>query len=771
MLVYALRGICDQYQRTHAPLPIILWVTKSSALISQTMNALESNENVGGLLSGLPREVRRLQELDENLLGQADTALIALASYASFHRNEEKGRKVLRAHKGSKSGGSAEQVQVSIWNALKAAGRGDRALLVVYDESHNFSPNQTETLGELKPDGYLLSSGTASLFTEKRYSQFYNEVISPAASILECHYKTQREKLLVTTIDSKDAVNAGLVKEEVHLHLTETHMEYCVDKALATLRELEADCKRLKLDVQPKAIYVCKTNITDSGGKDSKGAALKDRNARSIALWKYLAGKKGIKKEQIAVYANVVIDAGQLPAEHLYKGSNKDFNRFQRGDYRHVIFNQALQEGWDDPNCYVAYIDKTMKSSVQIKQVIGRLLRQPGGARYNTSRLNAAHFFVRVAGQSSFAKVIGEVKEEVNRSGIIPKGNFHVHLDKSPADGDGSPRILKPRKACDVSIRKLQVDAENVERRVNKRMLASIRAIVLEGAYSTEAEATQQTTIFKVADGSQEETPRRSRVRKPPSTQYSIYEIIRDLGRTHDSHFSDILIKVSSQTPDILYSHLIGLHSPAHKELERQFKECAETYYQNAIIRVGPEDQLIHFPPVQSSHRGERFSHSLFEEYSDLNKLELPFAESLDRHLGQHPGLALAWHRNTVGKGFYLPVLSSEKRRFYPDFLIWKKPPQQSGGEKYTVPSLVAVDTKGDHLIDGAAKDLHVSGDKGEAIKIFTRLVSRGNGEHKKAEGFSVWSTSSEGKTRHEHHEVLDDAIDSLLQSTLLSGS
>lgn len=49
----------------------------------------------------------------------------------------------------------------------------------------------------------------------------------------------------------------------------------------------------------------------------------------------------------------------------LLSGGDADYKAFQAGHYRHVIFNLTLQEGWDDPECYLAYIDKDMGSRVQ----------------------------------------------------------------------------------------------------------------------------------------------------------------------------------------------------------------------------------------------------------------------------------------------------------------------------------------------------------------------------------------------------------------------
>jgi type III restriction enzyme len=49
-------------------------------------------------------------------------------------------------------------------------------------------------------------------------------------------------------------------------------------------------------------------------------------------------------------------------------GGEQDFAVFTAGGYKHIIFNQSLQEGWDDPACCFAYIDKSMGSSIQVNE-------------------------------------------------------------------------------------------------------------------------------------------------------------------------------------------------------------------------------------------------------------------------------------------------------------------------------------------------------------------------------------------------------------------
>ena len=98
---------------------------------------------------------------------------------------------------------------------------------------------------------------------------------------------------------------------------------------------------------------------------------------------------------------------------NLFSKGENDFDEFRNGDYKHIIFNLSLQEGWDDPACYLAYIDKSMGSSIQVEQIIGRVLRQYGATHYDNPLLNSAHFFLRVDKQSVFTETIQKVKTKL----------------------------------------------------------------------------------------------------------------------------------------------------------------------------------------------------------------------------------------------------------------------------------------------------------------------------------------------------------------------
>ena len=121
---------------------------------------------------------------------------------------------------------------------------------------------------------------------------------------------------------------------------------------------------------EPKAIYVCKTNLNqDDGSPDLPSRPFAERRAPPILIWKHLVSK-GVAPEDIAVYCELRFDRTDHPPPegfNLFSGGEQDFAVFTAGNYKHIIFNLSLQEGWDDPTVGFAYIDKSMGSAVQVE--------------------------------------------------------------------------------------------------------------------------------------------------------------------------------------------------------------------------------------------------------------------------------------------------------------------------------------------------------------------------------------------------------------------
>jgi type III restriction enzyme len=318
-------------------------------------------------------DVRPLLDCSASEVGDANRGLVLIATAAKFAREETKGgdRKIFRV--------SLDKADQPLWDLLKARRDAEgrrRPLLVVYDEGHNLSDLQTRRLLELEPDALIAASATMRVPSE----------LENTIDRLR-HDKNWQDSDFVTAVPSSKIVAAGLIKKHIMLGGYVTPMETAVSDLLAGMRLTEEEAKKLGLGLRPKAIYVSTTNTVDGvPTRSDVRRPFKERMARPILIWRHLVEKEQISAADIAVYCNLEFDTEYPPPGgfNLFAGGDTDYDRFISGKYRHIIFNLSLQEGWDDPEVYCAYIDKEMGSADQVTQVIGRVLRQPGAQHYTS---------------------------------------------------------------------------------------------------------------------------------------------------------------------------------------------------------------------------------------------------------------------------------------------------------------------------------------------------------------------------------------------------
>jgi type III restriction enzyme len=405
--------------------PVVVWLSKGKVVVEQTFANLSPGGKYNHLLGDT--YVEALAGYDANAVSHATEPLLYFATVGTFNqKDKEKGeRKIFQS--------DIDNAEESTWEALKIRLAHDghrRPLLVVYDEGHNLSDQQTDLLLELEPDAFLVASATMRL--PARLSNEINQLKATGWT----------DDDLVTAVSPSAVAESGLIKSTVQLVGYEAPMEETISAMLADLEEASAEAAAQDLGA-PKSIYVCKTNIVegDAFRRDDPKQPFASREAPPIVIWRYLVDQCKIVPEAIAVYCTLRFDKNYPPPSefHLFAGGDKDYDRFLAGDFTHVIFNLGLQEGWDDPLCCFAYVDKSMESNVAVEQLVGRLLRQPGAQPYPSARLNTAHFYVRVDKRKTFKEIIDNVGRHLEQE--APE----VRLLQSPP-GRAKPVALPPRK-------------------------------------------------------------------------------------------------------------------------------------------------------------------------------------------------------------------------------------------------------------------------------------------------------------------------------------
>lgn len=715
--------------------PIVFWMSKAKSVVAQTY----TNFSAGGKYSSLVEDFRvvNISQLTPHCISDGNTPLIITATTGLFN-NKEQAEGTLNIYKQDNDLFGCD----SPWERLIAreANGKRRPLIIVYDEGHNLSEQQANILAELEPEAYLLASATLRLPENFNKSVIQHLIgwfdeLNDAGALQELKAldelgEPDAHLFITTSIKSDKVVNAELVKKVVQFDGSTAPMEKCLDDLLERHQQISIEIKNRRLEFEPKAIYVCKTNINDDGEKDDSSKPFEERNAPPIRIWRYLVQQHGISPEEIAIYANLSFDGSKKPKElNLFSKGEKDFDEFTSGDFKHIIFNLSLQEGWDDPSCYLAYVDKSMGSSIQVEQIIGRVLRQFGAKHYDLPLLNAAHFFLRVDSQSVFTKAINDVKTKLHAEGA-PIEIVDFYRSGSTAGMD-----IYPRPDCEVELSNIYVQSAVAQEKI--RQLVADFPLYSEGSEGTLGQAHQASEVIDMTALDSESEP--NWIAKGQTNPIRLRWLVSASIKARSNRVLSVV-----NLKDKKFDVRVQAQSSADRNATKLAGELVSAYYEYSDLFYEPLNPFI-FGPLRVSKVATQFKHGLYERYSGFNKFELAFVEELDK-------VGVTWHRNPSAGGFHIPLLSEgDTAAFYPDFIAWK------GGDVY------CLDTKGGHLLgEAVARKLFNISDHDGKVRIYVRFISEGNQKTLRGKaikgGYTVWKMKS-GSPTPVHVSSLDKAV------------
>ncbi|RHW34810.1 hypothetical protein D1B31_19270 [Neobacillus notoginsengisoli] len=698
--------------------PIVLWISKAKSVVDQTYGNFRAGGKYAHLLDSFT--ITYLKDLSESDIKDGTKPVIAIATTGTFNQRdqEDSSLKIYQTNEDKSS--------ISLWELVKqrqtAEGKS-RDLIIVYDEGHNLSDQQIDLLLGLKPEALLVASAT--LKTPGKLGQMIDRIKATG--------RTNDD--LVTIVSSKDIVDAQLVKKQILLGGYETTMELAIDPLLEKMQILESKVEELNLKINPKAIYVCKTNINQEEGiPDNPARDFELRKAPPILIWKYLV-TKGVDPKSIAVYCDLKFSKDFPPPDDfiLFSNGESDFEEFQNGNYKHIIFNLSLQEGWDDPNCYFAYIDKSMESSVQVEQVIGRVLRQPNATHFPDSDLNTAHFYIRMDDRTVFPVIIEKVRAKI--ASEFPEVDFNSYTNT----GSSGSRIQEPVKGV-MKVPQTHIDASEAILPI-ERILNSIHDYRGDNV-NTVGQGVRSETVQKVASSEKSEIvstllPQTNRVT-------ARWIIDREIQKLYPRARGVCLLT------DPRLDAKTQFTSPAHQVLKQAGNNIVDEYLKNSLLVSDRENYYEVGPVMVNPDSVQHFENALHSKYSGLNSLELEFARAIDKE-------GYPWSRNPSNGGYFIPLLhKGTSRNFFPDFLVWKDN------------KIYALDPKGENLIvqDAGKKLLDIrdfEGDLDIAVRLFTKGKWTDSPIEKSNEsGYTVWSLRA-GKVWARPFDTVEEAVKAAL--------
>lgn len=700
--------------------PIVLWLSKGRVVVWQTYNNLSSGK-YADLLGGF--QTKALLDCTATDVEDPSHGLLLVATVGKFNqRDKDQGdRKIFKV--------ALDVAEMPLWELLKSRKTTEgikRPFVVVYDEGHNLSDQQTRLLMELNPDALIVASATLRV----------PEALAGTIERLQ-RDKDWKEEDFVTSVKSKHVVESGLVKQNILIEGYVTPMEDALHGLLKTMQQTEAEARKLGLPIRPKAIYVSNTNTVDGVPiREDMSRPFNERMARPILIWRYLVEHGGVDPSEIAVYCDLKFDS-KLPAPmrfNLFSGGDTDYDRFMAGNYRHIIFNLTLQEGWDDPECYLAYIDKEMGSADQVTQIVGRVLRQPGAQHYPSPLLNTASFYIRTDEKGVIEDIIDDVATKL--ASEAPE----ITLSISKSYSGGTRPVLDVKRPKSIPI-------VSVNSAAAKDPIAEITRKIptyQNNPDDTVGKGGHIQVLQTIGDGV---TSREEWIDVDHSNRVTARWIfLREIQRRHRkaAHLCDI------ELPK--FDALIEYNSPAADVIREAADKIAAAYAEHSVIIQNSLDDPFEIGPIPvDKTKLVRFDNAVHEGYSELNDLEKDFATALDK-------TKKVWCRNPSQGGFEIPLLDrGNTKTFNPDFLFWADNKR-----------VIAIDTKGDHLIieDSGRKLFHIEL-IGNGPRLEIRLVTEGewhakNGEIGKlsgSSGYTVWSLKH-GKIHPTHCRTIAKAVE-----------
>lgn len=698
---------------------VVLWTSRSSAVVDQTFDNLN-----GKYHSLLPAGVQVIKEKPNQAkwhqLVSAKTGLtIWLLTVAAWMEPES-----------AKKGGSAD-ARLNLHRPHQDWAGGEapwqqlrnlkRPLWIVSDESHNQSAAQLDVLADLRPRGFLMASATPvinDLF--RKWHQVLDD--DPIWAGLA--------KSSTVRVQTRDVVDSELLKTTIEVIDFKSGTEENLDGALTALKQLDKAVKSEGATCTPRAVYVVER---------SNPPARSHEESRPVAIWRYLRSK-GVPANSIAIYT----DTRVLPeaAERITSLAGL------RPRHRHIVFNQALQEGWDDPEAYVCYFDGVTKSFTRIRQIVGRVLRQPQARRYATERLNTATLIINTPADS-YESVLSDLKKELRLYAPEDEPGFSPIRIKSRRDPlDSVP--VKRGNARAVSLPRLALKAPDMKAAEKK-----IRSV---GSRPWRAEDLDAPGLGHMAIVSLE---------KEGLESQQFIDVVRS-ARTNNGSYLRRQIQVRNRSclnaihPDVFSGPAFDQSSCQSSQSQRDLSELAEktvNYFEDRVTyQPDPDPDRFTWRIGEHRPRGSvrvDFRRAAHKEYAvaDMNADEQKLARALDK---AKQGI---WVRNpsTAELGFSIPLPTKvgDSSRFFPDFLWWVN------GMCW------AIDPTGKHLLNAKVRGKLIMLDEPRVALLSRGRASLDNSEPEGDEGWSLVVARGHLPPALEFFDDLPAVVNHLLEASL----
>lgn len=233
------------------------------------------------------------------------------------------------------------------------------------------------------------------------------KAVNPAF-ILELTATPKQSSNVITYVDSYQLKQQHMVKLPVIVYNRQSKSDV-ISSAIAIRKRLENSAKQ-----ELPARYI-RPIVLFQAEPRNKEDSVTFKNVKQELL------DYGIPEDQIALKTANMDDLGDID---LSKPNCK---------IRYIITVNALKEGWDCPFAYILATIANKSSTVDVEQILGRVLRLPNAHESNEPLLNMAYV---LTSSNDFAKTLDKVVDGLNYAGFSSKDYRAVNLNAASASGD-----------------------------------------------------------------------------------------------------------------------------------------------------------------------------------------------------------------------------------------------------------------------------------------------------------------------------------------------
>lgn len=367
---------------------VVVWLVPSDAILEQTVGSLKDpshpyrqriNADFGGRV-----EVYTKQELlsgqNFNIASIAEQLSIMVLSYDSF--------------RGKKDALKARQENSSLAPMAEALGKPE------YPVENADETALIQIINQLTPVVIVDESHHARSQLSKKTLADFNP-----SFVLDLSATPTKESNLLSVVGAVQLKKENMVKLPVIVYNRDEQDEVISD-AIDLRNKLEEYAKANQATdgnyIRPIVLFQAEPKIKDDATTYEK---LRKRLADS-----------GIPEDQIAIKTAQVNELKNIDLKS------------SECQIRYIITVNALKEGWDCSYAYILASLANKTSSIDVEQILGRILRQPNSRKNSISALNTSYV---LTSSRDFQQVINSVVTGLNGAGFTDRDYRVAGVDQS----------------------------------------------------------------------------------------------------------------------------------------------------------------------------------------------------------------------------------------------------------------------------------------------------------------------------------------------------